>query len=140
MQALRKVLPSPCEPLLQKEFRLCWHPFFFKLCAVTEFEPGKQDLIPGMYFPLDFWEALMESDTLTGPRGGKSVSYDNAGRWINNTLFISLLQDGWIGSSTRCSDVLTKAIRSILETGRSLVFAATSGEDTSPGRGDGGLW
>lgn len=126
MRRLRQALPAPCEPPLFKEFRLCWQPFFFKLCAVEGFDPNRQDLIQGMYFPLDFWETLLESDSITGPRGGKFLNYDNAGRWINNTLFVSLLQDGWIGSATRCSEALKDVVQETLRTGRSLMFAATS--------------
>jgi hypothetical protein len=81
-------------------------------------------MIKGMYIPLDYWEMLLESPDITGPRGGKRITYDNVGRYFNNTLFIDLMQSGWIGSTSYDKAVISEVIRAAIAGDRSLILAA----------------
>lgn len=110
-------------------YRLNSMPFFFKLCQLSEFDPEDQGLVPGMYIPLDYWEILLASDDVTGPRGGKVLTYENVGRHLNNTEFIPLVQSGWIGSSGLASAQLEELITYVLSSGRAVNLAWSSPDE-----------
>ncbi len=47
---------------------------------------------------------------------------------MNNTLFISLVQSGWIGSREITSEQLTNIINEVLSKGRAIVLAKVEKE------------
>lgn len=96
---------------------------YFKLCEKTALNYSSSEMIKGMYIPLDFWDELIKSDSTTGKSGGKLITYDNVGRYFNNTNFIELVKNGWIGSDIKQGRELEKIIIEILNSGRSLVLA-----------------
>ncbi len=104
-------------------YRLHSTPFYFKICKTPRFKPGDQSMIKGMYFPFDLWEAMMEDDSISGPNGGKVVSYETVNRYLNNTEFINLCQDGWIGSKGRGTLLLNEIARGCLTGDHSVVIA-----------------
>jgi hypothetical protein len=68
----------------------------------------------------------MESDFTIGDKGGKRIGYNDVdGRYLNNTQFIDLFKNGWIGSSNLSSQTITKIIQEILENKRSLILASS---------------
>jgi hypothetical protein len=75
-----------------------------------------------MYLPLAYWDVLVDSPDVLGPRGGVRVDFDNVGRHINNTLFIDLVSSAWIGSRGVNTERITAIVRESLET-RSLILA-----------------
>jgi hypothetical protein len=68
-------------------------------------------------------ETLLQSPNTNGPRGGKRITYANAGRHFSNTLFMDLLQEGLIGSSPDASKAIYEEIHNSLSEGRSLTLA-----------------
>lgn len=98
--------------------------FFFKLCPADGFDPLSSEMVRGLYIPLDYWEMLVEAPDTLGPRGGRCITYGNVGRHFNNSLFIELVQEGWIGSVTAHTDVITEAIAEAVHNDRSVVLAA----------------
>lgn len=102
------------------------HPglFYLKLCSSTVLEPRATKMIGGMYLPLDYWEILLKSEAIQGARGGRIVTFDNAGRYLTNSHFVELLQAGWIGSRLEHTEAVTKLVRTAIEGDRSLVVAA----------------
>ena len=79
-------------------YRLCGDGFYFKLCARVQTEQLSSELLPGMYLPRQFVEAILADPTLRGPQGGRIISFENAARHLTNTLFADLVRDGWIGT------------------------------------------
>ncbi len=108
---------------LLTDYRFNDNAFYLKLCPAELIDPASSEMIRGMYFPLSYWERLLSSTDTTGPRGGKYVSYRNAGRYFTNTAFIELVQAGWIGTRNITSMQLNSLIQKILESGKSLVLA-----------------
>lgn len=104
-------------------FRFSRNPFFLKFCPRMPLEPDSTAMFPGMYLPLSFWKRLHGSGSLVGPRGGNVVTYDNVGRWLNNTDFITLLSRSWVGTSPKESTVLKEVIRNVLATDSVAVYA-----------------
>jgi hypothetical protein len=104
-------------------FRLNENPFFLKFCPRVVFEPDKPELIRGMYLPIDYWRILEQHPTTLGPRQGRQLTFDNAGRHLDNTGFIYLVSKGWIGSNTAQSTVLADIVNAILSGQRSVTLA-----------------
>ena len=104
-------------------FRLSENPFFLKLCPRLVFNPDDTSLVPGMYFPLDYWKLLEKGPGIIGPKGGMRVTYENAERYFDNTSFITIVSKAWIGTTPNQSQVLQDVIRETLETGRAVAIA-----------------
>ena len=71
-----------------------------------------------MYLPLAFYDELVASGAVFGPRGGITLGEDQLGRWINNTLFAALMGEGWVGSTRVHTDRLSKIVDDALHGGR----------------------
>jgi hypothetical protein len=109
--------PSP------DSFRLHLNPFFLKICARQLFNPDDKGLFPGMYFPLDLWKSLAADPATLGKKGGRFLSYVNARRRLTNTEFVTLIAGGWIGTTVPQSSILSRVIKLVLETGKTVTFA-----------------
>jgi hypothetical protein len=119
LNVLRQCVPSGDRP----GFRMMENPFFIKLCARLTFNPDDAGLVNGMYLPLDYWH-LIESDTsLVGPKGGRQVTFDNVGRYLDNTRFIGLMTSAWIGTTPSQSAVLRPLIQEMIHTNRPFTIA-----------------
>ena len=91
----------------------------------SSFKPTATDLIQGIYIPLEYWEMLVNSADVRGPRGAVGITQVNVNRHINNTLFTELVQGGWIGSRTKNTNVLNQIIKECLDNDRSAILAAS---------------
>ncbi len=119
LQALSKVQHDPSAA----SFRLHSNPFFMKLCPRLIFNPDDKGLAKGMYFPLDFWKALAADDVTKGPRDGRVITYDNVSRRLNNTQFIALVAEAWVGTTVPQSKVLERVIEAVIESGKTVTLA-----------------
>lgn len=104
-------------------FRLSENPFFLKICPRITFNPDNIGLIKGMYLPLDYWRLISKHPSMAGSKGGKRISYSNARRYLDNSSFITIASNAWVGTNIEQSKELASLIRKILETGRAVVFA-----------------
>lgn len=98
MDALLAELKACAANASHDGFRLTDNPFFLKLCPRIVFNPDDIGLVPGMYLPLDYWKILEQHPCIKGPRGGKRVTYENAGRYFDNTAFTTVVAKAWVGS------------------------------------------
>ncbi|MGE5502252.1 MAG: hypothetical protein ACM33T_15190 [Solirubrobacterales bacterium] len=119
LQALRQCTANAC----RDGFRLSDSPFFLKMCPRLQFNPDDIGLVRGMYFPLDHWRFVAADPALIGPRGGRRLTFENAGRYLDNTSFLSLVAKAWIGTTPNQSAVLETAIRAIIQSGRTVALA-----------------
>ena len=106
-------------------FRLNTNCCFLKLCKPVVTLDRGQDLVSGMYLPLDYYDVLAASPEVRGPRGGIVFSYDTVDRYINNDLFVSLVRGAWIGSRGATTTELEALVLSGLDAGRSVTVAAS---------------
>lgn len=111
------------KPTNINDFRIFYNPFFLKLCSRVEFDPDSKDMMPGMYFPLDYWKILENDETIKGPRGGKGVTYENMHKKFTSTDFKGLLVSGWIGTDATNSAYLEKVIKEAVESGKRIIYA-----------------
>lgn len=114
-------------------FRLLENPFYLKLCPRIDFEPADTGLVKGMYLPLDYWDLIAADPDKVGPRGGRIVSFDNVGRHFDNTSFIPLVANGWVGTTAAQSAILAPIVRELVSYGRPLTLAVSrSGKKKPP--------
>ncbi len=122
MTTLRNELMK-CPPSTGKDaFRLNDNPFYLKLCPRIVFDPDDTGLIPGMYISLDYWRVLSTDPAIEGPRGGKAISYENVGRYFDNTEFVAMVSKAWIGTTVNQAATLERLIRLTLETGKAVAI------------------
>ncbi|MFE5501661.1 hypothetical protein ACFQ73_03810 [Amycolatopsis japonica] len=94
---------------------------FFKFCDPVPFEPGTQDLVPGMYLAREHVEALL-ADGQPAKSRGRRIDYGTVPRYLNNTLFTGLLGDGWIGTRGAATELVAQQIEISLGLGRAVVL------------------
>lgn len=114
MQSLVGVWPEGATINQPFEYRLHTGPFYFKFVPATVQDAFSTKPLSGMYLPLDYWQILENSPDLTGPRGGKRVTFNNVGRHMTTTDFVRLMQRGWIGSHIALFDDLAELVLSNL--------------------------
>lgn len=105
------------------DYRFNENPFFVKLCPRLEFDPDNVGLSTGMYIPLDYIKVLENETCIEGERRGKAISYDNVGRYLDNTGFKTIIEGGWIGTNQNQSLYIERIIKDILENGKTAVLA-----------------
>jgi hypothetical protein len=116
---IRKIAPNT-DP---DGYRFCENPFFLKFCPRVIFNPDDKGLFKGIYLPLDLWAMAAAAGRFLGPKGGSLITYENAGRRINNTEFVGLVANAWVGTTITQSTVLEKVVREVLSTGKTVTFA-----------------
>lgn len=99
---------------------------FLKLC--TPEQPLTADMAHGKYFDLHGFQLSLE----TGPKRGRRLIYDNAERYLNNTNFIDLVSQGWIGSSGGGSEKVMQVVEAALNNDRSVLLASVRFGDANP--------
>lgn len=79
-----------------------------------------------MYLTLDYWRLIEADESMVGGRGGRLVSYANVGRYLDNSSFVDLVANAWVGTTIEQSEVLAEIVREVLETGRTVTLAMKS--------------
>ena len=121
--ALATVPKATFKPgLAVASWRLHDQPFYMKLVQEGRNRPERGDLIVGMYVPIDLFELLLSDATVRGPKLTLPIGWDNAGRWLTNTDFLGLMQDGWIGSTGLTTSHLAAIVQEVWATGRSALI------------------
>lgn len=118
------------------DFRLNSNPFFLKFCPRIQFEPDSTGLTKGMYIPHHYWKLLEQDDRLKGPRGGRRLTYSNAGRYLTNTSFAAMVKGAWVGTTIPQSELLEGWMKDIVTSGRSITFAVKADTPDPDGVGD----
>ena len=113
-------IPSGSHP---DGYRFSYNPFFLKFCPRVVFNPDDKGLFKGIYLPLDLWRRADTAGRLKGPNGGKVLTFENVGRRINNSEFVTLVSGAWVGTSIEQSAILGPLIREVLASGKTVTLA-----------------
>lgn len=128
---MKEIAPFATQGSSHDEFRLLANPFFFKFCSANQPDRNPGSLMSGTYLPLGLWEVLEASGALLGPRGGVSIRFDNAPRWLTNTLFAELVGGAGIGTAGAASAHIAGLIRSSLQQRKSVIASVEHPKDAS---------
>jgi hypothetical protein len=123
MESIFDFIKDTTENHLSNDYRISEKPFFIKICPRLEFNPDNVGLSSGMYIPLDYIKMLESDKRIEGKNGGKSITFDNVGRYFDNTAFKTIIEGGWIGTNLNQSLLIEKIIKDILENGKTAVIA-----------------
>lgn len=123
MTSFMKTLNADSGHRNMKNYRFNQDLFYFKLCPARIENPNSGRMISGMYLPLELWNLLLEDNCSNGPKGGKQLTFENTGRYFNNSQFINLAQNGWIGSRIENFEKVTDIIMSSIISDKSLTLA-----------------
>jgi hypothetical protein len=107
-------------------FRLHANPFFLKICPRLIFNPDDKGLFKGIYLPLELWRCLSTDPATEGPRGGRILTYDNVGRRLTNTDFVTMVANAWVGTTVPQSEVLARVIEDVIQSGKTVTLAVKS--------------
>ena len=133
MNRFREEIPDLWQPTQRMTgYRLSGDGFYFKFCSRVQLEVLSEALMPGMYLPREYLIALLDDPDARGERGGRLVSFKNSERHITNTLFSSLLGDGWIGTRGVSSEKVAEIVRNSVESDRSVTLARSRPEGEVP--------
>lgn len=127
MNTFNTKISSSNQIISDKDMRLNNNGFMMKLTPNKGFEALSNELISGMYLTLDYANFLISPNGPKGKQGGRLISYDNAPRYLNNSDFIRLVNQGWIGTNTIQSNKIKDLIKEFYETNRAIIFAREHG-------------
>jgi hypothetical protein len=105
------------------DWRLGARAAWFKLANAGPFVMGSSEMVQGQYLHAEYVEQLLEDDCTLGEREGRILGYERVSRYLTNTLFISLVKDGWIGTQGVTPADLRRLVRRSLRDSNSLVLA-----------------
>lgn len=95
------------------DWRLNGCPFYFKFCEATRSTARADGLVRGLTISFEHLTHFLSLDESRGEQGGRRVGYTNCPRYLNNTQFVELARDGWIG----CDRSGYEFVKGILEAG-----------------------
>lgn len=127
MNSLNEKIISSNKINNDNDMRLNNNGFMLKLIPNKGFKPVGNELISGMYLPLDYSNFLIGPNGPKGKKGGRLISYNNAPRYLNNSDFIRFVNQGWIGTNNMQSEKIKDLIKEFYETNRTIIFAKEHG-------------
>src|SRR5665213_553186 len=77
-----------------------------------------------------YWRLIEADDALRGPRGGRQITYRNVSRYLDNSGFVSLVANAWIGTTMSQTAVLEAVVREVIASVRTVAIAVKT-VDTS---------
>jgi hypothetical protein len=119
-------LPAPIAHVMN-HWRLTDEAFYFKFCETTRPDSRDDALVTGITLGHSYLKRFLDLPEARGKHGGYRVGYNNCPRYLNNTQFVELARDGWIGCSQRGLMFVSAVIKAGLEGGRAAMFAIVEG-------------
>jgi hypothetical protein len=118
-------------------YRLNEEPFYFKFCEGIRLSARDDSLVRGITLCETHLREFLELPESVGPQTGKSIGYHNCPRYLNNSDFIQLARDGWIGAGRQATSLMKKVLQANREGGRSAMLAVidTPQATSASGRG-----
>jgi hypothetical protein len=109
------------------DWRLNSGPFYFKFCETTRPNARDDALVKGITLGLEHLIHFLTLSDAKGQHGGLRVGYDNCPRYLNNTQFVDLARDGWIGGDQKAYQLVTQILSARNTDGKSAMFAVLQG-------------
>lgn len=109
------------------DWRLHSDPFYFKFCETTRPNARDDALVRGITLGLEHLTHFLTLPDVIGHHGGSRVGYDNCPRYLNNTQFVDLARDGWIGCDQKGYHLITEMLEAGKAGGKSAMLAVIQG-------------
>ena len=72
------------------------------------------------------WRCLSNDPVTLGPWGGRILTYDDVGRRLTNTDFVTMVSKAWVGTTVPHSEVLARVIEQVTQSGKTVTLAVKS--------------
>ena len=72
---------------------------------------------------MDYWQSIEKADDMLGPGGSRLVTFKNVGRWLDNSTFITMVGQAWIGTTQTQSSILEEVVRASVMSGKATTLA-----------------
>jgi hypothetical protein len=108
-------------------WRLTDEAFYFKFCETTRPNARDDALVAGITLGHYHLKRFLELPEAKGEHGGYRVGYRNCPRYLNNTQFVELAREGWIGCDERGLALVSDVLEAGAERGRAAMFAVVEG-------------
>ncbi|MBQ0961630.1 hypothetical protein KAK06_22005 [Ideonella sp. 4Y11] len=125
MNAIR-LLPMPASTSM-RDWRLSEETFYFKFCETTSPDARDDALVAGITLGHSHLKRFLELPEAIGANGGKRIGYSNCPRYLNNTQFVDLAREGWIGCDQRGYALISAVIKAGQADGRRAMYAVIKG-------------
>jgi hypothetical protein len=119
MEAVRAKIPSNSGSRLNQDpfyLRFCWQKQDMECYSRTE-------LLKGMNLPLSCFQAYRADRRFLTDRGAEVIRKESIERYLDNSRFIELFNDGWIGSSAINSNLIAQYAKASLDQNNSILVA-----------------
>lgn len=111
-------------PRQLNEYRLGTGMCYLKICK-PDLHLANSDLAGGMYIGVGMWDLVLER--LCKPGSYPAITFDRGVRHFSNTMFIDLVQGGWIGSYGEVTTEIERYIARALDNKHSVTLATGTG-------------
>ena len=131
LDRLEAVSKRSLSPSAARDWRLSNDHCFIKLAHWTE-EDSAGDGAPasGMILPVPYVRLLLEDSATATSGAGRQLGYEQVERYLTNTQFIQLVQDGFIGSVGVDAQTLREIVDERVEQGNGVMVAAEDSPET----------
>lgn len=119
-------LPSPAATSM-KDWRLTEEAFYFKFCETTRPDARDDALVAGITLSHSHLKHFLTLPEAKGKYSGIRIGYANCPRYLNNTQFVDLAREGWIGCGQRGFALISQVIAEGQSNGRAAMFAVIKG-------------
>jgi hypothetical protein len=110
------------------DWRLNSEAFYFKFCQTTRPDAREDALISGITLGRGHLKRFLELPESEGENGkGRRIGYDNCPRYFNNTQFVELVREGWIGCDQQGYSLITDVIKAGQKAGKQAMLAVVAG-------------
>lgn len=117
----------PLAATSMNDWRLTEEAFYFKFCETTRPDARDDALVAGITLDHSFLKHFLTLPAARGKWGGQRIGYGNCPRYLNNTQFVDLAREGWIGCDQRGYALISQVIAAGRAGGRSAMFAVIQG-------------
>ncbi|PKO43689.1 MAG: hypothetical protein CVU30_06645 [Betaproteobacteria bacterium HGW-Betaproteobacteria-3] len=117
----------PLAATSMNDWRLTEEAFYFKFCETTRPDARDDALVAGITLGHSFLKHFLTLPEATGNRGGQRIGYGNCSRYLNNSQFVELAREGWIGCDQRGYAFISQVIAAGQAGGRAAMFAVIQG-------------
>jgi hypothetical protein len=108
-------------------WRLTDEAFYFKFCETTRPDARDDALVAGITLSHSHLQQFLALPEARGKHGGHRIGYGNCPRYLNNTQFVELAREGWIGCGQRGFALISDVISAGEASGRAAMFAVIEG-------------
>lgn len=126
-KGMTAIQQQPASAAEMMDWRLNNGAFYFKFCETTRTDARDDALVGGITLGLEHLKFFLALPASAGDNGGQRIGYGNCARYLNNTQFIELAREGWIGCDQLGFSLITDVLKANRDGGKVAMLAVIEG-------------